>query len=149
MVKIILCTSSINTWFFFIINQNHVIAFAPPAALEMKHRKITTNIMTTAFCIQHQEILFTVKIRNTVYFRRVYAKIISPATAWHITSPCCLKISNIRSLFVIKFIINMEKQSKWSFIFIDNFYFGPFVKRHRKIAVHGSRSTKSQFLTRS
>ena len=149
MVKIILSTCSINARFFFIIDQNHVVAFSPPASLEMKYRKITTDIMTTSFCVQHQEILFPVKIRNTVNFRRVYAKIISPSTAWQITSPSGLKISNIRSFFMIKLIINMEKQTKWSFIFIDHLYFGPFVKRHRKITIHRSSSTKSQLFTRS
>ena len=44
---------------------------------------------------------------------------------------------------------NMEKQAKWSFIFIDHFYFCPFVKWHRKITVHRSSSTKSQLFTRS
>ena len=149
MVKIILSTCSINARFFFIIDQNHVVAFSPPASLEMKYRKITTDIMTASFCIQHQEILFPVKIRDTVYFRRVYTKIISPSTAWHITSPCCLKVSNIWSFFMIKLIINMEKQSKWSFIFIDHFYFCPFVKRHRKITIHRSSPTKGQLFTRS
>ena len=43
----------------------------------------------------------------------------------------------------------MEKQTKWSFIFIDHLYFGPFVKRHRKITIHRSSPTKGQLFTRS
>ena len=69
MVKVILRSCAVKAWILFPVNKEHVVSFAPPAALIVLHGQVASHVMAGSFHVQNGVIAFPLQISDIIYLQ--------------------------------------------------------------------------------
>src|SRR5262249_17304571 len=119
------------------------VSFPPPAALEVRYRQITTNIVSLALGLQNDIIAVRIQVYDAD-LRAIYLQPMRPTLARVFPVPMSVKISDrLRQWFPIELIVNVKVLAVGNIILVFDYDFGLLLKRHWEIAIQGCTPPES------
>src|SRR3984893_9590955 len=125
------------------IDKNHLVAFPPPAALEVRYRQITSNVVSLTFGLQDDVVATRIQVRD-VDLRTIYLQARRPARTRVFPAPMSVKIGyRLRQRFSVKFIVDVKVLAVGNIILILDYDFSLPLKRHWEIAIKSCTASES------
>src|SRR5437763_446686 len=92
VAKIVLGARSVQArWPLFAVDEDHIIAFAPPTTLKMCHGEITSDIVAAPFRLQYDVVALGVQVHD-VCFGAVDLNAWPPRFAWVFAPPLRVEV---------------------------------------------------------
>ena len=127
------------------VNPNHIIAFAPPRALEVGNRQIAADVMSLALGGQDKVVVLPREAFgvDNIRFRRIDTDFVSPSITRIFATKLRMKISDIVAVRRgILLVVNIEVLPVRRIAFVDEFDAGGAVKRHLQVAIQRATGVK-------
>jgi hypothetical protein len=128
-----------------VVDEDHIVALAPPCALEMCYRVIAADVGACTFSLEDHVVIFSVDVRN-LGFEAIRLNIRrSPAVGGVFTAPVGVEEQGVLTqggLRVIDFVIDVEVLDIGIIALDFDLDASVFVERYWEIAIESRHATK-------
>ena len=141
VVEVVFGAGAVKARGFLAVDEEHVVAFAPPASLEMLHGEVASHVMPLALDIEYRVVVLALEVGDVVDLGRIHLQVRPPAVAWVLAMPSRVEVGGVfRKRLVVHFVIDVEVQNKWQLVLVDDLDLRLLVEGHGEVAGHGARS---------